>query len=332
MSVQFQDYYATLGVSKDASQDAIKKAFRQLARKYHPDHARAEDKSVAETKFKAINEAYEVLGDAEKRRKYDQLGVNWQQYERAGAEGGRPGGWQTHHHGGAGGQQDYEFHFGGTGFSDFFEQYFGMGGGRSPFGKYARSSADASTGFSMRGHDVEAELLVTLEEALKGSRRQISLRKVDPQTGRETAHTYQVRIPAGVREGQRIRLAGQGEAGFGQASSGDLFLRVRLAQHPFLRVQGDTLYYNLEITPWEAVLGASVSIETLDGAVKVKIQPGSQNGQHLRLRGLGLPKKDSHRGDLHVVLLIEVPPTATPEEKRSWEALAKTSSFNPRKI
>lgn len=345
MPVEFQDYYQTLGVSRDASQAEIKKAFRNLARKHHPDHAKADGKVAAEDKMKELNEAYEVLRDPDKRAKYDRLGANWRDYERAGAGAaagagrggpGPGGGWRTYHYGGGGpggAAGEREFHFGGTGFSDFFEQFFGMsGGGGSPYagdGGFPGSGAGGG-GFSARGQDVEAEIMVTLEEVLNGSVRKVSLKTVDPHTGAESVQTYNVRIPPGVREGQRLRLAGRGESGVGQGAAGDLFLKVRRAPHPDLRVQGDTLFYDLEIAPWEAVLGASVTVRVLDDEMRLKIPPGSGNGRQLRLRGKGLPKPDGARGDLHVVLSIEVPSQVDPDEKEAWERLAQSSRFNPR--
>src|SRR6202045_1029302 len=221
MAVQFRDYYETLGVSKTATEDEIKSAFRKLARKYHPDVAK--DKKAAEEKFKQINEAYEVLSDPEKRQKYDQLGANWNQpggFQPPPQWGGQPGGsYQWSGDGGGG----VEFEFGGTGFSDFFEAFFGGGRGRSAFGGFGGREATAE-----RGADVEADILVTLEEALHGSTRTVSLRRA----GSNKVEKYQVKIPKGVHEGQRIRLAGQGEAGAGGGKSGDLFLRVRFARHP----------------------------------------------------------------------------------------------------
>src|SRR6267378_328889 len=232
MPVQFRDYYETLGVPKTATDDEIKSAFRKLARKYHPDVAK--DKKTAEEKFKEINEAYEVLSDPEKRRKYDQLGANWNQpggFQPPpdwGGGGAQPGGGYYQWSGGdRGGGIDFEF--GGTGFSDFFESFFGGGRGRSAFGGFGQRTASAE-----RGSDVEADIMVPLEEALNGATRQVSLRRA----GSKKVETYQVKIPRGVREGQRIRLAGQGEAGERGGKSGDLFLRVRLARHPDFSVEG----------------------------------------------------------------------------------------------
>jgi curved DNA-binding protein len=328
MSVQFKDYYQTLGVSKDASSDAIKKAFRDLARRTHPDKFQGADKAGAEAKFKEINEAYEVLRDPDKRRKYDTLGADWDQPQGGGFRrsrpGFRPGGF------GVPGEEGYEFRFGGTGFSDFFEQFFGMGA--DPFERSSgfRARRPGRSPRSIRGSDVEAEILVTLEEALNGSNRQISLRKIDSTTGAEQTQTFQVKIPKGVREGQRIRLAGQGETGIGGGGSGDLFLKVRYAQHPFFTVDGDRLIYDLDLAPWEAVLGTRVTLKTLNGRVNLKIKPGSRAGTQLRLPGHGLPKPDGSRGDLRVTLHIQVPGSVSNEERNHWEELSKLSSFKPR--
>jgi curved DNA-binding protein len=330
MPVEFKDYYATLGVSKDASADEIKRAFRRLAIQYHPDKAKG-DKKAAEEKFKEINEAYEVLGDPEKRKKYDQLGAGWQQYQ-----GAPPGGEEYRVHRGApGGAQEFEFHFGGTGFSDFFEQFFG--GGRSPFGRSASPFAGWETEFTgaeepaapARGADIEGDILVTLEEALHGATREVSVRKTNPQTGQTETNTYRVRIPAGVREGQRIRLAGRGHAGAGGA--GDLYLRVKLAKHPEFRVRDQDLYYDLPLAPWEAVLGARVHVPTLDGRATLTIPPGTTRGQQFRLRGQGLPTGAGNRGDLYAVVTIETPATVSAAERALWEQLRDRSSFQPRR-
>lgn len=324
MSVQYKDYYTVLGVAKDATQDEIKKAFFKIARRYHPDVAKGADKAHADEKFKEANEAYEVIGDEEKRKKYDMLGADWKNYEAGspGAGASRSGGYDggaRHRYAGSG-REGQEFHFGGTGFSDFFEQYFGG----------VQDGSGRGVPFTMPGADVEAEISVSLEEALHGSNRQISLRKFNAQSGSESTHNYKVKIPIGIKEGQRIRLAGQGEAGSGQGGSGDLFLRVRFAQHPFLKVQGSHLYYNLELAPWEAVLGTALKIRSLDGEVRVTIPAGTANGQQLRLRGLGLPSTDKKRGDLYVNISIEVPTKVGTEERKLWEALAAQSQFQAR--
>jgi curved DNA-binding protein len=342
MAVEFKDYYESLGVKRTASDEEIRKAFRKLARQYHPDVAR--DKKSAEEKFKEINEAYEVLGDAEKRKKYDTLGANWKQ----GAEFRPPPGWEQHARRSGGGQPftDYEFHFGGTGFSDFFEQFFRSTG--DP--RAGAGFRDGSEEHSQRGQNIEADILVSLEEALNGSIRPISLRRnvtcercggtgeikrrTCPECGGsgQTAkeENYKVKIPAGVREGQRLRLPGRGEAGFGRGTAGDLFLRVRFAKHPEYRVEGQDLFYDLDLTPWEAVLGTQVSVPTLGGRVSIKIPAGAQNGQKLRIRNQGLPQPGGGRGDLYVQLHVQVPERVTESERTLWERLARESRFNPR--
>src|ERR1700724_2331147 len=280
MAVQFRDYYETLGVSKTASDDEIKSAFRKLARKYHPDVAK--DKKAAEEKFKQINEAYEVLSDPEKRKKYDQLGANWNQpggFQPPPDWGGAQPGGGSYQWGGDGGG-GVQFEFGGTGFSDFFEAFFGGGRGRSAFGGFGGREATAE-----RGADVEADILVTLEEALHGSSRTASLRRA----GSNKVESYQVKIPKGVHEGQRIRLAGQGEAGARGGQSGDLFLRVRLAKHPDFSVEGSDLIHEEKIAPQRATLGTELKVPTLEGNVRLKIPPGTQGGQRFRLREAGLP-------------------------------------------
>jgi len=316
MSVEFKDYYAILGVSRDASADDIKKAFRKLARKHHPDVAK--DKKAAEEKFKEINEANEVLGDPEKRKKYDQLGMDWQH------AGEFP---HAAHRGRA--AAPHEFNFGGTGFSDFFEQYF-SGASRYGFPEEMHPRPRAATR-KHRGNDIEGDILVTLEEAMHGSVRSVSLQMADPRTGKLQTHSFQVRIPPGVTDGKRIRVPGQGEPGFSGGEAGDLYLRVRHAAHPDFNSHGADVFHELEIAPWEAVLGAEISVPTLDGTVKLRIPPGSENGQQLRVRSRGLPKgKSGERGDFHAVLSIQIPEKLTDEERSLWEKLRSVSHFNPR--
>ena len=321
MPVQFRDYYETLGVSKTATSDDIRKAFRKLARKYHPDVAK--DKKTAEEKFKQINEAYEVLSDPAKREKFDRLGADWQQHGD-GAPGGRPGrggsGGGVRRPGGGG----VEFDFGGTGYSDFFEQFFGGGKGRGGsggagfdfFGGQGQAPPE-------RGADVEADISVTLEEALNGSRRPISLRRTDAK-GQTKTETYDVKIPAGVHEGQRIRLRARGEAGPGGGAAGDLYLRVRLAPHAEFRVEpGGDLYHDLAVPPWQAVLGGEVSVPTLEGqTMKLKIPPGTQVGKRFRLRGRGLPATGGVRTDLYVQVGVTLPEHPSERERALWEELA----------
>ena len=338
MPVQYKDYYETLGVTRGASDTELKKAFRKLAREHHPDVAK--NKKQAEEKFKEINEAYEVLSDSVKRTRYDELGANW----RPGAQFHPPPGWESFGKGGAaaGGEPD-EFRFSGTGFSDFFEQLFGSRGGRGG------GSAAADMG-GARGQDIEGDILVALEEAMHGSVRSVVVRHASVcaqcgGTGQRNrracqacggsgqlakAETYQVKVPAGVTEGQRLRIAGRGEAGVGGGAAGDLFLRVRLARHPDFEVQGHNLICETEVAPWEAVLGANISVPTLTGPVSIKVPPGTQNGQKLRVRGRGLPQRGGENGDLIVQTLIEVPKRTTDAERKLWEQLARESRFNPR--
>ena len=307
MSVKYKDYYETLGVPKTASKEEIRKAFRKLAREHHPDVAK--DKKTAEAKFKDINEAYEVLGDDDKRRKYDELGANWDQARQApppewSRSGGMPGG--------------FSGSFDGTGFSDFFEQFFSGAAARgrersSPYG--GRGSMHEER----RGGDVEADLLVTIEEALHGARKKISFRR----DGRSHVETFDVRIPKGVREGQKIRLAGQGEAGPRRGMAGDLLLVVRFERHPDYRVEGSDLVYELELPVAAAVLGSDVQVPTPDGSVRLKIPAGSQPGKKFRLKGRGLPVQQGMRGDFFVVISVRVPVKLTEAERKLWEQLAE---------
>jgi curved DNA-binding protein len=350
MPVQYRDYYEILGVPRTATDAEIKKAFRKLAREHHPDVAK--NKRQAEEKFKEINEAYEVLGDPAKRKKYDELGPNW----RAGADFRPPEGWESFVSGrnytarGPKGE-DFEFHFGGTGFSDFFEQLFGSAGGRGGMGGFGRRGGFTEEDLAAeRGRDIEGDIMVTLEEAMRGSVRSVSIRQGVPcehcgGTGQRARHvcnvcggtgqvskteTYQVKIPPGVTEGQRLRVAGRGEAGSGGAGRGDLFLRVRLAKHPDFTVDNHNLIYQAELAPWEAVLGTELSIPTLNGRVNIRIPAGTQTGQKLRVRGRGLPQRDGGNGDLIVETQVEVPSKVSDNERKLWEQLAKESRFNPR--
>jgi len=324
MPVEFKDYYKILGVPRTASADEIKKAFRKLARLHHPDVAR--DKKAGEIKFKEINEAYEVLGDVEKRGKYDQLGADWEH----GAQFTPPpehGAFQRRR--GRSQEGESPFEFSGTGFSDFFEQFFA--GTRDDPRSFRRTSpfADEDT-MAVRGRDAEADILVTLEEALRGAKREIALRRTDQHGNAFKTDTYQVKIPAGVHEGQRIRLSGQGSPGRAGGPAGDLYLRVRLAKHPDFRVEGSDLHYDVLLAPWEAVLGKKIEIKTLNGSAKLTIKPGTQAGTSLRLRGLGMPQDGGKRGDLYATVSIEVPPSVTDAERKLWEQLAATSTFDPR--
>ena len=323
MSIEFRDYYETLGLKKNSTADEIKKAYRRLAREYHPDVAK--DKKGAEERFKQINEAYEVLSDPAKRQKYDQLGANWDKAPRGGARGGR----------GAGPGQGYEYHFGGTGFSDFFEQFFGAQGRQSgsfrsgsPFDDLAGNSRQGA--FQQKGHDLESDILVTLNEVLSGTLRSVSLQQTDPRTGEAKNHTFKVRIPAGVGPGQRIRVTGKGGQGMGGGRNGDLMLRVKYAQHPDFQPKGADLLSSLRVAPWEAVLGATVKVPTLEGGVSLRVPPGAPVGLTLRVRSQGLLKSSGERGDLLVSLSVAVPDSVGEEEQALWEQLAEKSTFDPR--
>jgi curved DNA-binding protein len=311
MAVGFQDYYETLEVPRTASAEEIRSAYRRLARKYHPDVNKEPD---AEDRFKQISEAYEVLRDDEKRARYDQLGANWKAGQDVSGASGFGDGFR-----GGDGFGDVRVDFGGGDFSDFFEGLFGQRGrtrtsGASGFGGF--------DGFSIRGGNQEAVLELTLEEAAAGGKRRISL-----GDGRD----FEVEIPRGVRDGQRIRLAGQGSAGPGGGPSGDLFLRVRLKPHPRFRVEGRDLYVDLPIAPWEAALGAEVPVPTLSGSVRLKVPHGSSTGRRLRLRGQGLPSGDGSGGDLYAVLTVQVPKRLSKKERELFEELASVSHFDPRK-
>ncbi len=320
MPVKFKDYYEVLGVPRTANDAEIKKSFRKLARKYHPDVAK--DKSTAEERFKELNEANEVLSDPVKRRKYDELGANWEHPERQPQP--PPGGYSGSPDAGS------EFQFEGTGFSDFFEQFFGSRGrSAGGYGRTRGAGVDEAS-FAQPGQDIEGDVLVTLDEILRGSTRTINLRRTDPRTGQSTTQTLRVKIPPGVHEGQLIRLAGKGQAGIGGGESGNLYLKVKFAQHPDFRMRGANLYYDLELAPWEAVLGATVRIPTLDGMVSLKIPTGTAAEQQFRLRGKGLPVSGGTRGDLYASVSIQVPAQLTSEQKGLWEQLAKKSTFNPR--
>lgn len=323
MSTTFKDYYTTLGVDREASAEDIKKAFRLLARKYHPDVAK--DKGNAEEKFKEINEAYEVLGDPEKRAKYDRLGT-----DEHGFEGGPWSGAGVPRDGGG-----QEFHFGGTGFSDFFEQYF-SGGSRYGFPQGEPGGAAYSRRQSarpQRGGDIEGDILVTLEEAMHGTIRPISLQMLNRETGQTETRTFQIRIPPGATDGRRIRLAGQGEPGSGGEAAGDLFLRVRHAAHPDYSSRESDIFHELDIAPWEAVLGAEIIASTLDGSIKLRIPPGAENGLKMRVRGRGLPKgKTGERGDFFVILHVVLPTVLNDEERAAWEKLRDISTLHPRPV
>ena len=314
--MEYKDYYKTLGVERDASQADIKKAYRRLARKYHPDVSDAPD---AEARFKEVNEAYEVLGDADRRAQYDQLGSSWRQ----GEEFRPPPGWQGGARRSRGFTSEQE-----SAFSDFFESIFGGG---DPFG--ARGFGDA--GFRqqrsrgpVRGEDQHARITVTLEDAYHGATRNLNL-QTRREDGRVEPRQVRVKIPAGVTDGKQIRLAGQGQPGPGAGSPrGDLYLEVGIAPHRQYRVDGRDVYLTLPVTPWEAALGATLKVPTLGGWIDMKIPAGSRSGQRLRLKGRGLP--GTRPGDQYVELSVVVPPAETREAKALYERMREEMPMNPR--
>ncbi len=302
MAVSYKDYYKVLGVERGAAADAIAKAYKKLARQYHPD-LNPNDKT-AEEKFKDINEAYEVLKDPEKRRMYDQLGPDWQNSQQFG--GGR--GFENMNFT-MNGQQ-----FNGSGFSDFFETLFGQQGGRGG----TQFGPDPFGGFSSRprkGRDLESELALPLEDIMLGGRRSITVQ----------GRTLDVNIPAGIREGAKLRLAGQGGPMPG-GTAGDLFLRIKYLPHPVFQVDGDTLQCDVPVTPWDAALGGKVRVPTLEGSVELNLPAGSSSGRRMRLRGKGLGAPAA-RGDLLARVMIKVPAAASAEEKELWQQLAAVSAF-----
>lgn len=316
MLAEFKDYYAILGLARDAGTADIRNAFRALARKHHPDVAK--EKAGAENRFKEINEAHEVLRDPDKRRRYDELGAAWND----------PGGRPRPARGGS--PEGSEFHFGGAGFSEFFEQFFGSRNRSAGESGRAWRGAEEDDAGASRGQDIVGDILVTLDEVLHGTTRTIQMQRTDPRTGRSSVQTLRVKIPVGVREAQMIRLAGQGRAAAGGGDAGNLFLRVAFAAHPDFRVRGADLYHDLDVAPWEAVLGAVIDIPTLDGPVSLKIPPGTPGGRDFRLRGMGLPSVHASRGDLHAIVGIQVPTPISAAQKALWETLASSSTFNPR--
>ncbi|HYS18178.1 MAG TPA: J domain-containing protein [Candidatus Binatia bacterium] len=296
MAVKFRDYYEVLGLPHTASADDIKRAYRQLARKHHPDLQPAAERARAAERFKEINEAYEVLSDPDKRGKYDALGASW----KSGMDFTPSGGERAS--AGAGGWEDL------GDVSDFFASLFGRGTGRTSRG---------GVRITIPGSDIEAELPVTLEELLHSARRRITL---------NGSRNLEVEIPRGAREGTVLRLAGQGEPGVNGGPPGDVYLRLRLVPHPRYRVAGDDLEMDLSLWPWQAVLGADVRVETPDGPVTLTVPPGTQAGRRLRLRGRGLPRPDGGRGDLYAVVRIVVPERPSAPEREAYEILKQRAT------
>lgn len=319
--MEFKDYYETLGVKRDASQEEIQKAYRKLARKLHPD---VNKDPKAEARFKEIGEANEVLKDPEKRKKYDQYGSAWKSAQQTGAP---PPGWEGYDFsGGTGGFSG--FGGGAEGFSSFFDMLFGGGAGGRGGARagWTTQQGPSGGGFGRNGETSEVALEITLEEALSGGSRDLQL--TDPRTGR--SRTVSVRIPKGIRVGQKIRLAGQGSPGVGTGQAGDLLLRIELGAHPRFQVDGSNLTVAVPLAPWEAALGAEAVVETLDGTVRLRVPPGTSSGRKVRLRGKGLPQAGGERGDLYAEFKIVMPESLTDGERALFEQLAAESEFRPR--
>jgi curved DNA-binding protein len=329
--MEFRDYYQTLGVPKTASEKEIKQAFRKLARKFHPD-VNPGDKT-SESKFKEINEAYEVLGDPAKRKKYDELGANWRMYEQAqqtgqGWPGGSPfgdaagqgGAWTIIMGGGPGGyrtmtEEEMQDLFGNQDpFSDFFKTFFG--GGAAAGGREGRGRARSR---SQKGRDIEHPVELTLEEAFHGATRRISIK----ESGH--ARSVDVRIPAGVKDASRVRAAGEGEGGSNGGTAGDLYLRIHTRPHPVFERKGDDLHASVAVPVTTAVLGGEAQVPTITGSVRLKIPETTQSGQVFRLKGHGMPVvgKPDTRGDLYATIDVQLPRSLTPEERSHYESLSK---------
>ena len=320
MAVKYRDYYEILGVARTASQPEIKAAYRKLARKYHPDVNKA---SNAEEKFKELNEANEVLGDPDKRSKYDRLGSAWQN----GEEFTPPNGWSYSQGAGVGGPQY-------TDFSDFFESLFGGNfrgaGGMGGAGGSGRRRAAAR---DLPGEDQEFRIRIPLEDAMRGAERTIGLELQEMGSdGRVQSRrrNFDVKIPKGIVSGQRIRLAGQGAPGTGSAPAGDLYLQVELEPNARFRVEGRDLYMDLPVAPWEAALGAKINLQTPAGELSLHVPPSTSSGQKLRLRGKGIPNPRGEDGDLYALIKIVTPKNLSKKEQDAWAELAKASKFDPR--
>ena len=329
--MEFKDYYATLGVAKTATEKEIKQAYRKLARKTHPD-VNPGDKT-AELRFKSINEAYEVLGDPDKRRKYDELGANWRQYEQAQQQG-RPGpfgdgAWTVNVGGGEGGfrtmtEDEMRRIFGDQDpFSDFFHAFFGGGAPESQ----GRAPRQGRASRAKRGRDVEQDLELTLEDAYHGATRRFAIK--------HEGHTrsVDVRIPAGVNDGSRVRVTGEGEHGAGGAAAGDLYLRVHLLAHPRFERRGRDLHVHVHVPVTTAVLGGEAEVPSIDGKhLRLKVPPTTQNGQVLRLKGHGMPAvgRPEDRGDLYATVDVRLPRSLTPDQAKLYEALKRLEEDSAR--
>jgi curved DNA-binding protein len=308
--VEFKDYYNIMGVARDATQDEIKRAYRRLARKYHPDVSKEHD---AEARFKEVGEAYEVLKDPEKRAAYDQLGANW----KAGQEFHAPPGWD----------QGFAFHGGGFTrddagqFSDFFDALFGHGSSTRGHGGGRRA----------QGEDVHARIVIDLDDAFRGATRTITLKATELGADgrpRVRERALNVRIPQGVHQGQHIRLAGQGDPGSGNAPAGDLYLEIEFRPHPYYHAEARDVYVDLPVAPWELALGATVTAPTPGGPVSLQIPAGSSEGRKLRLKGRGIPGNPP--GDLYAVLKVVLPPADSEAARAAYRELQTKLDFNPR--
>ena len=350
MAIEYKDYYQTLGLTRAASDDEIRSAFRRLARAFHPD--KTGNDATAEDQFKEINEAYEVLGDPVRRQRYDEFVGAWSSGEWG------PGGWENFvRHGtaspdfarafGRGGSREH-YSFDGAGFSDFFQQLFGNRRAAEP--RKTERTQRKEDPADLRGDDLESDIWVTLQEVTTGAIRPITMnRAVKCPTclgmGQYNAHpcekcdgkgsllhsdTYKVKIPRGVREGAFLRVAGRGEQGLAEGPSGDLFLKVHYAAHLDFRIEHGALVHDLQLAPWEAVLGATVSVPTLDGKATVKVPAGTRNGCKLRLKGRGIPGAEGTSGDLILAVRVQVPAGARSRERELWQELANECQFMPR--
>ena len=307
--MEYKDYYKIMGVGRTATQDEIKRAYRKLARKFHPDVSKEKD---AELRFQELGEAYEVLRDPEKRAAYDQLGSNW----KAQQDFRPPPDWDA----------GFEFHgrpqggFDQEGFSDFFESLFGQARGRQ-----------GHRGFHMHGEDHHAKIMIDLKDSYHGATRSISLKMPEETADGHVVtrnRTLNVRIPKGVRQGQQIRLSGQGAAGRGSGKAGDLYLEVEFNPHRFFKVEGSDVFMDVPLSPWEAALGANIKVPTPSGTIDVKIPENSQTGKKLRLKGRGIPAKSP--GDLYVVLQVALPPANSARTRELYQRMKEEIDFNPR--
>lgn len=310
--MDFKDYYAMMGIKRDATQDEVKRAYKKLARKYHPDVSTEAD---AEERFKALGEAYEALKDPEKRAAYDQLGTNW----KNGQDFRPPPDWDA----------GFEFNGGGytagnaVEYSDFFESLFGQG--------FQSAQTTQHGSFHTRGENHHARVFIDLEDAYHGASRSISLQspELDNQ-GRVITRqrTLNVKIPKGVKQGQRIRLSGQGSPGMGKASAGDLYLEINFNPHSIYRIDAHDVYINLPLTPWEAAMGAMIKVPTPDGPVDLKIPANTGNRRKLRMKGRGIPAKTP--GDLYVIPQITLPPADNDAARALYQRMAEELPYNPR--